>query len=185
MFRFVRKYMTEAQFLKSVTANYYSTVFYGASVWLPNIKAKHKLRLNSLHFRLLRTACKDFNQLISRENFTMRCNRATPTEWSKYVTASIAIRTIRDKKPKELHEILKRTYFEERRFKGRGLFYDSSKTRPGRQSIQNLLQHVYQIRNPWNELGSKMTNDAIRVLLKNNYFICKTIPNVSVGQIIE
>ncbi len=170
VFKFVRKYMTEEQFLKSVTANYYSTIFYSSSVWLPNIKAIHRTKINSLHFRLLRTACKDYQFQISRSDLTARCKRATPTEWSRYVTASVAMKVVRDKTPATLHSILMSTYYEERRFKGRGLFYDASKTKKGKQSIQNRLTHISNLREPWNELGTPITDDDIRRRLKSAYF---------------
>ncbi len=74
-----------------------------------------------------------------------------------------------------LHEILMRTYYSERRSVARGLFFDSSKTKKGRQSIQNRLAHIAQIREPWNEPGSKITNDALRVLLKKTFFSCNAV----------
>jgi len=170
VFKHLRKYMTESQFLKAVTANYYSTVFYGASVWLPNIKAIHMTKLQSLHFRLLRSACRDYYSNISRHDLTRRCKRATPSEWAKYTTSSIAIKIVRDAKPKYLHETLMRTYYSERRNVARGLFFDSSKTRVGRQSLENRLAHVAQIKEPWNTSNAKLTNDQLRVMLKHTYF---------------
>ena len=55
-------------------------------------------------------------------------------------------------------------------FKGRGLFFDSLQTVSGCQSIQNRLPHIAQIKSPWNELGTPMTNDTIRILLKKTFF---------------
>lgn len=170
MFKFIRKYLTEEQFLKSVTANYYSTIFYSSSVWLPNIKAIHKTKLNSLHFRLLRTACKDYNFQISRDALTARCKRATPTEWANYTTASIAMKVVRDKTPHVLHDILSKTYYEERRASGKGRFFDASKTKKGSQSLQNRLLHVAELTEPWNEPGCSISNNTIRRILKTAYF---------------
>ena len=99
--------------------------------------------------------------------------KATPLEWFKYTTASVAIKTIREKAPKRLHQILQRTYYSERRNVGRGLFYDASKTKQGQQSLQNRLQHIAQICEPWNESGPKLTNDKLRTMLKSTYFIYK------------
>ena len=182
MFSFVRRFMTEEQFLKSVTANYYNTVFYASGVWYENIKSSFKTKLTSLHFRLLRTACRDFRQDISRHELTTRCKRATPNEWNHYVTASIALKVLRDKNPKSLHEKLRETYYEERRHKGQGRFFDSSRLLVGRQSLQNRLPHVAQIKSPWNELGTSMTNDGIRILLKKTFF--RYLANISPSQIV-
>lgn len=175
VFRFLRKQMTEEQFLKTVTANYYSSVFYCSSVWHPNIKAIYKAKLTSLHFRLLRTACRDFNSLLSRDQLSTRCKKATPNEWSKYTTASLAMRIHRDKCPRRLHEILMRTFYTERRNRGKGLFFDGSKSRAGRQSIQNRLAHIAQVTEPWSETGSNLTKDRLRVLLKSTYFLHNAI----------
>ncbi|MDO7785475.1 hypothetical protein QPL65_24975, partial [Escherichia coli] len=56
------------------------------------------------------------------------------------------------------------TIYKESRNRGRGLFFDASRLRIGRQSIHNRLGHVAQIREPWNELGQKLkvTRDVIR-----------------------
>ncbi len=82
------------------------------------------------------------------------------------------MKIIRDKEPKRLHDILKSTYYSERRNVARGLFFDSFKTKFGRQSLQNRLQHFLQIKEPWNELGTRKTNDWIHVLLKKTFFSC-------------
>lgn len=172
VYRHVRKYLTESQFLKTVTCNFYSSVYYASSVWHPNCKAVHKTKFNSLHFRLLRTAFKDYKCLIPRDEITNRCMRASPNEWSRYTTASVTMKVIRDKLPQRLHELLQSTYYSERRNVAKGLFYDSSKMKVGRQSLQNRLQHMKQIREPWNELGSRWTNDKIRIVLKDTFFKC-------------
>jgi len=73
VFRHFRKYLTEEQFLKTVTCNFYSSVYNVASVWLPNCKSIQNTKLTSLHFRLLRTACKDYWTKLSRKDLTNRC----------------------------------------------------------------------------------------------------------------
>jgi hypothetical protein len=170
IFKFLRNQMDEKQFLKAVTANYYSSVFYCSSVWYPNVKMIHRTKLISLHFRLLRTACKDFNASISRESLSERCQKATPDEWSKYTTASLAMKVWRDGQPERLKELLTRTFYTERRNRGKGMFYDESKTRHGKQSIQNRLQHVSSVTNPWSEKGQNLTNNQLRVMLKKTFF---------------
>ncbi len=165
--------MTETRFLKSVTCNFFSSVYYASSVWLQNCKAIQKNKLTSIHFRMLRTACRDYRCKLSRETLTNRCMKATPDEWSKYTTASIAMQTIRDKKPTRLHDLLKQNYYSERHNVARGLFFDSSKTKIGRQSLQNRLKHVSLIKEPWNEQGTPLSNDNIRKILKKTFFSCK------------
>ena len=114
-FRFIRKYLTESQFLKTITSNFYNSIFYCSSVWYQNIKSIYKTQLTSLHFRLLRSACKDFNFKLSREDLSQRCQKATPNEWSRYTTASIAMKITRDKTPTILKDILQSTFYTERK----------------------------------------------------------------------
>ncbi len=170
IFRYVLKHMTEKQFLKSVTSNYYSTVFYGASIWLPLIKSNYKKLLESLHFRLLWTACKDFHCQISRSDLTMRCKKATPKEWALYNTSSVAMKIIRDAQPCRLHNVIKANYYSEHRNAAKGMFFDSSKSKKGQQSFQNRLKHVSFIKEPWNELGTRLSNHKLRTMLKRTFF---------------
>jgi hypothetical protein len=65
--------------------------------------------------------------------------RETPIEWSKYTTASMAVKVISAKPPLPLLSVLMRTYYSERTNVARGLFFDSSKIKVGKQSIQNRL----------------------------------------------
>jgi len=122
-FKFLRKYLTEAQFLKAVSAHFYGTVFYACSVWYDSIKICYKNKLKSLHFRLLRSACNDHFQQYSKEYLSKRCRRAT-----LYCTSSIVIKTIRDKNPSSIHSLLRSSYFEEPRKIGYGKFFDKSST---------------------------------------------------------
>jgi len=96
-------------------------------------------QLDSLHFRLLRTACRDYNYSKSRVELTKVCKRATPSEWSKFATATRVVKTLRDKQPKVLAELLDMTLFEEPHKPGIGKFYDGSRTKWGRQLLQNRL----------------------------------------------
>ncbi len=144
VFKFLIKQMTEQQFLISVTANYYSSAFYCSSVWHACITETYRSKLTSLHFRLLRIACKDYNVTFSRDQLTERCLRATPNEWSKYTTASLAMKVVRDKCPQRLHDLLMETFYTERRTRGNVLFYDKSRSLLGRQSVQNRLKYIHE-----------------------------------------
>ena len=116
--------------------------------WFPNIKAIYKTKLNSIHFRLLRTAKHDFKMKLSRCELTHLCKRAMPEQWTKFITASRVIKIVRSNQPKELSELLMSTYFEEKRKPGVGLFFVSSKLLKGRQSIQNRLLFMRSISYP-------------------------------------
>ena len=101
-FRFLRKYMTEKQFITAASANYYGSVFYCCSVWFHSSKQSIKKKLNSSHFRLLRTAKRDFKMTLKRNELTELCERATPEQWTRFITATRVIKVLRDKKPPDL-----------------------------------------------------------------------------------
>jgi hypothetical protein len=167
--KFLRKYFTEEQFLKAATANYYGSVFYASSVWFPHIKSCHRTKLDSLHFRMLRIATRQSNY-TSRRDLYDRCKRATPTEWSRYLTATKVMKIIRDEEPKPLFDLINENYFEETRKPNVGFFFDKSKTLLGRQSIQNRLNFMRCISDPWNNKLQPLSNDQIRVIGKKTFF---------------
>jgi len=169
-FRFLRKYLTEKQFLKAASANYYGSVYYAASVWFHNLKQSQKKKLTAVHFRMLRTAKKDFKMALSRSKSTQLCERATPEQWAKFVTASRVIKTIRDQQPAYIFEKLTMNYFEEPRYPGNGCFFDFSRTRKGFQSIQNRLLFMRAIDLDWNNESSVISNDRIRIEMKKTFF---------------
>jgi len=167
--RYLRKYLTEEQFLRAATANYFSSVFYASSVWFDNIKASYRTKFDSLHFRMLRIATKMPNDTHRRTLYT-RCNRATPVEWSRYITATKVIKIIRDQEPKPLFDLLSNNYFEESRKPEIGFFFDNSRTLAGKQSIQNRLMFMRCINDRWNNKLKPLSNDQIRVIGKKAFF---------------
>jgi len=167
-FKHLRKYLTESQFLQAASANYYGSVFYACSIWYQNLKQKYKTKLNSFHFRMLRTAKLDFRMKLKRNELTELCKRATPEQWAKFVTSSRVIKIMRDKQPTELNQRLKDVYFEQKRQPGCGRFFDSARIKKGQQSIQNRLLFMRSIDYPWNL--KPMSDDLIRIEMKRAYF---------------
>jgi hypothetical protein len=165
--KFLRKYLTESQFLKAAAANYYGSVFYACSLWYQNLKHDSKTKLTSIHFRC---AKKDYMMKFKRDQLTAECQRATPDQWTRFITASRIIKVMRDQKPVGLFNALEQCYFEEKRKPGIGLFFDSSRTKKGRQSIQNRLLFMRSMNHPWNDPSNPMTNDQIRIVMKRTFF---------------
>jgi len=124
-FKFLRKYLTKDKFLKPASAHFYGAVFYASSVWFEQCKSKFK----SLHFRLLRTACKDYGLNRSKAELTAICIRATPEERAKFATASKATKIMRDEQPKPLFTLVQRSLFVEQMTKGH-------------QALQNRLAYA-------------------------------------------
>jgi hypothetical protein len=166
---YLRKYLTEDQFLKAASANYYSSVFYASTVWFPNIKAIHRTKFDSLHFRMLRIATREPND-TSRKKLYDRCKRATPVEWTRYLTSTKVMKIIRDEEPKSLFDLINSNYFEENRKPNVGFFFDNSRTLVGRQSIQNRLIFMRSINDPWNNKLKPLSDDHIRVIGKTAFF---------------
>jgi hypothetical protein len=76
----------------------------------------------------------------------------------------------RDQQPVRLHELLMKTFYTERRNRGKGLFFDGSRTRFGKQSLQNRLHHVKMVSENWSEIGQNLTNNRLRTVLKRTFF---------------
>jgi len=93
-------------FCSSMTGNYYGMVFYGCTVWFDKLKTMYKAKLMSAHFRLLRTACKDYNVQLSKSELTQRCERANPFQWVNFLTASKVVKITRDKQPVHLYNCI-------------------------------------------------------------------------------
>ena len=154
--------------MSCATSHYYSTVFYASSIWFDSTKAIFKTKFNSLHFRILRIATRTFDD--KRSYLTERCKRATPSEWTKFTTATRVIKIIRDEEPKPLFEILMHNYFEESRKPHVGFFFDNSHNLFGRQTIQNRLKFMRSITDHWNNKLHPLSNDQIRVIVKKAFF---------------
>jgi len=150
--KFLRKYLSETQFLSMVVNSFYSTIFYASTV-------KSQLKsIDSLFYRLLRTACRarGYRNEISKTELVQRCKQATPKEWVKYLTTSSVVKIIRDCK-------LVSNYYEE----PSGTFFDRSWSKTGHQSLENLLDIFKGLQQPWN---TELNNDKIRILLKKTFF---------------
>jgi len=83
-FRFLKIYLSEEQFLTTVANSFYSTLFYGSTVWYHSSKANDLKQIDLLYYRLLQTTCRDFKKEISRVKLEKRCKRASPREWVNY-----------------------------------------------------------------------------------------------------
>jgi len=139
--------------------------YYAAPAWLGRHTRTMDIRkLNSLHYRLLRTALGDWKQTIGRNHLDM-LGRVRPTTWAKYITGSTVIKILRDNEPIRLREHLLQTLYRESRSE-RTKFFDKSRLISGRQAIGNRLKHIFdEIETP---ILFTESNDSIRTLLKRN-----------------
>lgn len=177
--KFIRKRLTQEQFLQVLTAQYYSVCYYASPAWLGWHTRKMDIRkLNSVHYRLLRTALGDWRQTIGRDHLDA-LGRVRPTLWAKYITASTVVKILRDDQPARLSDHIQDTIYSEERTM-RVKFYDKSKLKPGQQAIGNRIKHIFD------EIYSTITfnesNDSLRVLLKRELGFPKTKTDISVCQ---
>jgi hypothetical protein len=72
-------------------------------------------KLNSMHYKLLRIASRDWRNKIRRVELD-KLGRAKPSLWGKYATASLAIKALRDNVPTRIVNHLNQTLYTERRY---------------------------------------------------------------------
>jgi len=75
--KYIRTYLNEEQFMKSVANNFFCTVFYANSVWYESLKKLTIVKFNSMYFRLLRIATRDFKREIHKVDLIKMYKRAT------------------------------------------------------------------------------------------------------------
>ncbi len=121
---------------------------------------------------LLILDCKrDFRMELKRDDRSKLCQRATPDEWTNLITSSRVIKILRDEEPRYLCNELIATYFDERRKPGLGFFFDRSKIKKGRQSLENILLFMRSIMFEWTGNTKTLSNDRIRIEMKKSFFL--------------
>ena len=138
--------------------------------YIDNIKSIHLKKINSLLYRLLRTAVRDYAQKVPRDELTALCKRATPLQWLRFITASKVIKIYRDQQPMPLLNNLNDNYFEEPRKAGIDYFFDRSCKMVGKQKLQNRLFFMQNIAEPWNVPIKKLSDDETRVCMEKTVF---------------
>jgi len=84
------------------------------------------------------------------------------------MTAMKVVKIVRDQQPKHLAASLDITLDVEPRRPDHGKFFDESRSKWGRQVLQKRISFMNGMTRPWVLLY--MTNDAIRVLMKKEFF---------------
>jgi len=92
----IRNKFSMDQFLKILTSQYFSQLYYCAPLWL-NSETRWNLKriINSAHYKGLRIATRNFKTKKSRPQLDKECKRATPTQWGCYAVASLVIKTLK------------------------------------------------------------------------------------------
>ncbi len=112
----IRAVLTRDQFPQIATSQIFSTTYYTAPLWLnQTLGSKEWKRIDSFHYRVMRVAINDFKRNKKRKVIDLLCKRATPRMWSYYISASVALKIIRDGMPQRLANTIQDTMVIERR----------------------------------------------------------------------
>jgi hypothetical protein len=96
---------------------------------------------------------------LKRTELTELCQRVTPEQWLRFITALRVIKIMRNEQAVGLMDRLKGNCFEENRKPGIGLFFDRSKPKKGQQALENRLSFMCATTYPWNK--DKPSDDVI------------------------
>ena len=175
LLRKIRPFLTMEQFLTISTSQIFSTAFYAAPVWLNStLSSKLWRKITSFHYRVMRVACRDFKAQKKRGLIDKECKRATPKMWADYISASTAIKIIRDSEPALLANDIRSNWTMDRR-RTNPRFYDDSRCQSGRHLFSNRLKHLNNIQYPWQ--FPPPSNDCIRIFLKKHLNFDFELPN--------
>ena len=169
--RFMKRNLTTHQILKVTTAYFYPTVYYGAEAWLSSatLTSNEWRLLNTSHYKALRIAVGDLKRKWSRKKLTETCKRATPREWAHYSLANVVYSILLNKEPLHLYNgILSEMTLNERK-PLRPRFYDSSRTKVGKQALKNrIADTASRIQEDW--YSNNITKDQLRTIFKRAFF---------------
>jgi len=102
------------------------------------------------------------------QTFSQNLHILQPGEWNSFITSSKVVKIIRDRQPKPLADLLETTLYTVPRKPQLGRFFDGSRSKWGRQSLQNRVTFLNAINEPW--LQRDLTDDGIRILMTNEFF---------------
>jgi hypothetical protein len=139
--RILRRNLPLSHFMRVLTSQFFSKVYYGSPIWLNSLLENDLKRVERIHYRALRVGIYDFKNKVSRDLLDHDFKRATPREWSNYSVAQEMIRIFVSKCPSSLFTRLEpQGYLINRPTRMR--FYDASRTRIGHQCFENKVSRI-------------------------------------------
>jgi len=173
MIRHLRRWISKDEALKIVTSHYFGQTYYCSPVWMHDtLSYENWKRLRSQHYRALRAAIGDQKRTRPRQELDQLCKRATPRQWSYYISSKMAAKLYTSSDTRLAHDLRAAAYVNDRTPK-RATFRDTSRLKIGRQQFKNRLQHMSMIKSDW--IGN-FSDDYLRQRLKSTldislYFI--------------
>jgi len=104
----------------------------------PSLLYSSRRKLNSNHYRILRTIYNDRRCQLSRNELDKLSNRANPTQWSNYIAARIAI-TLANNDDTPMGRMLRTKVYRNDRRQGKVKFINTARTKIGEQDLSNRL----------------------------------------------
>lgn len=95
--------------------------------------------LNVLHYKGIRTVCRDFRRNISRAQLNVILNRAKPKQWMRYSCCKLAIKLILlgQNGPPMSNALRLNLYFNQQT--GKASIMDTSRLKCGKASFKTVL----------------------------------------------
>jgi len=140
--RVLKKKLNLSEFLQVITSHYYSRLYYGCEVWYNCLKQNLKNKISAVHHFPLRLALNDFRRSLSRKQLSLKCNRAPPQELVDFRIAKTVINVCVNADPFVLFQDLLANAHYSNRQPLRPLFFDNSRLRIGRQSLNNRVSDI-------------------------------------------
>ncbi len=166
--RFLSRWLDKKDLLQLVTTQYFPVIFYSSPLWTNCLDWASLKRLNSAHYRAIRAALRIRDvRSKSRKVLDELSSRATPSQWLNYSLASTVIRlyTFSDT---NIAATLRDSSYINDRLPLRAKFFDRSKYKIGRQSLQNRIGQLFaKISFDW---LNPLSCDALRINLKKEFF---------------
>jgi len=167
--RMLRKKLKDAELSQVITSHYYSRLYYGSEIWFNCLNFRLKKSISSIHFFPQRLLVRDYKNCLSKKRLSELTKRAPPSEYNNFKLAKILILICNNCEPFSLfHELISSSTTEQRKpYQPR--FFDSSRSKVGRQSLPNRVTHVAnQLTFDW--LPNLMSKDLTRIKLKEKFF---------------
>ncbi len=166
--RFLSKWLQKPQLLQLVTSQYLPVIFYCSQLWTGCLDSSSWKRIVSSHYRAIRAALKIYNiRRYGRQELNSMSGRATPVQWTNYALASSVIK-LYNNSDTTIAKLLRDSAYINDRMPFKAKFTDRSKYKIGKQSMPNRISHLFAtISFDW---ITQMTNDNLRILLKNEFF---------------
>jgi len=165
--KFLSKYLDQNSMKKLITSHYFGAIYYGSPVWLNEITTSKSWQLlNVLHYKGIRTVCRDYRRAKSRVQLDEVLKRAKPKQWMKYSNCKMAIKLLQlgQAGPPMSRALQQNLYHNDRT--GKSIVMDTSRLRIGRASLKNRLTCMRELQFNW----MNISEDTLRIRLKEAFF---------------